>query len=68
MLEARIVAVADVIEAMSAHRPYRPALGIETAIEEITKHRGTLYDAKVVDICLDIYKAEGQKGFLECKS
>jgi len=54
-----------VIEAMSAHRPYRAALGIEAAIEEITKHRGALYDANIVDVCLDIYSAEGQKGFLE---
>jgi putative two-component system response regulator len=65
MLEARILAVADVIEAMSSHRPYRPALGIEAAMKEITKYRGILYDAKVVDICLEIYKEEGQKGFLQ---
>lgn len=64
-LEARIIGLADVIEAMSAHRPYRAALGIEAAIEEITKHRGALYDANIVDVCLDIYSAEGQKGFLE---
>ena len=65
LLEARIIGVADVIEAMSAHRPYRPALGIERAIEEITQKRGSLYDAHIVDICLGIYSDEGQKGFME---
>jgi len=64
LLEARIVAVADVLEAMSAHRPYRPALGIEAAMEEITRHRGLLYDENVVDACLEIYRENGQKGFL----
>lgn len=68
LLAARIIGVADVIEAMSAHRPYRPALGIETAIEEIVKHRGVLYDSTVVDACLSIYKAEGQKGFLQLQA
>ena len=65
LLEARIIGVADVLEAMSSHRPYRPALGMEVAIEEIVKHRGTLYDPHVVDACLSIYKAEGQKGFMQ---
>jgi putative nucleotidyltransferase with HDIG domain len=65
LLEARIIGVADVIEAMSAHRPYRPAMGIEAAIEEITQKRGTLYDPYIVDICLSIYSTEGQKGFLQ---
>ncbi len=64
LLEARIVAVADVLEAMSAHRPYRPALGIEAAMEEVTRHRGLLYDENVVDACLEIYRENGQKGFL----
>ncbi len=68
LLEARIIGIADVIEAMSAHRPYRPALGIEVAIEEITKHRGILYDADVVDTCLSIYSTEGQKGFLQLQA
>jgi len=63
LLEAKIISVADVIEAMSAHRPYRPALGIETAIEEISKNRGILYDADVVDACLAIYHRDGQKCF-----
>jgi putative nucleotidyltransferase with HDIG domain len=65
LLEARIIGVADVIEAMSSHRPYRPALGIEAALEEITQNAGTLYDEDVVDACLRIYKAEGSKGLLQ---
>lgn len=47
--EARVLAVADVIESMSSHRPYRPSLGIEAALEELEKNRGKLYDAAVVD-------------------
>jgi HD-GYP domain-containing protein (c-di-GMP phosphodiesterase class II) len=49
LLEARIMGVADVVEAMTSHRPYRPSLGIEKALEEISQHRGTLYDPSVVD-------------------
>ena len=63
LLESRIIGVADVIEAMSSHRPYRPAMDIEMALEEIAKFRNILYDASVVDACLNIYKAEGPKGF-----
>ncbi|MDX8377971.1 MAG: PAS domain S-box protein [Mariprofundales bacterium] len=51
-LEARIVAVADVVEAISSHRPYRPALGINIAIDEIKAKRGIFYDSEVVDACL----------------
>jgi len=54
LLEARIIGVADVIEAMSSHRPYRPALGLEMAVDEIRKNRGIKYDADVVDASLDI--------------
>jgi len=54
MLEARILAVADVVEAMASHRPYRPALGIERALQEIIKNKGTLYDPGVVDICVKL--------------
>jgi PAS domain S-box-containing protein/putative nucleotidyltransferase with HDIG domain len=54
LLEARILGVADVVEAISSHRPYRSALGLDRALEEITKNRGTLYDAKVVDACVKI--------------
>lgn len=55
-LEARIIAVADVVEAMSSHRPYRAALGIEEALEEIRKNAGRLYDPTVVKACLEIFK------------
>ncbi len=54
LLEARIIAVADVVEAMMSHRPYRPALGLEKALEEISRNKGTLYDARVVDACLKL--------------
>ncbi len=63
--EARIIATADVIEAMASHRPYRPALGVDVAMEEIVKFKGVLYDSDVVDACLRIYKAEGKKAFLQ---
>jgi PAS domain S-box-containing protein len=59
LMEARILAVADVLEAMVSHRPYRPALGVNTALEEITKNRGTLYDAAVVDACLSLFRDKG---------
>lgn len=55
-LEARIVAVADVVEAISSHRPYRPALGIDVAMEEITAHRGEWYDPVAVDACLSLFR------------
>jgi HD-GYP domain-containing protein (c-di-GMP phosphodiesterase class II) len=55
MTESRILAVADVVEAMASHRPYRPALGIELAFEEITKNRGILYDPEVVDACVRLF-------------
>ncbi len=56
LLEARIVGVADVVEAISSHRPYRPALGIDAALKEISKNKGTLYDPEVVDACLKLFK------------
>jgi HD-GYP domain-containing protein (c-di-GMP phosphodiesterase class II) len=56
LLEARILCVADVVEAMSSHRPYRPALGIGAALEEIAQKRGILYDREVVDACLRIFR------------
>jgi putative nucleotidyltransferase with HDIG domain len=55
LLEARILAVADVVEAMASHRPYRPALGIEMALEEVSKNKGSLYDPDVVDACLELF-------------
>jgi len=61
LIEARILGVADVIEAMSSHRPYRPALGIDKALEEISKNKGILYDPEVVDICLKLFKEKGFK-------
>ncbi len=63
LLEARIIAVADVIEAMSSHRPYRPALGMDAALEEIRRHRGTLYDENVVDSCLRVIEKHGSHFF-----
>jgi len=55
LFEARIVGVADVVETMSSHRPYRPSMGIEKALAEITQNSGTLYDAEVVTACLNIF-------------
>lgn len=51
LMESRILSVADVVESMASHRPYRPALGIEAALEEIKNHKGTLYDAVAVEAC-----------------
>lgn len=59
ILEARILAVADVVEAMAAHRPYRPAVGTDSGLMEIRTHRGTLYDARVVDACLRLFNEKG---------
>jgi response regulator RpfG family c-di-GMP phosphodiesterase len=56
LLEAKIIGVVDVVEAMSSHRPYRPALGIDKALEEISKNKGILYDPEVVDACLKLFK------------
>ena len=60
-LEARILSVADVVEAMASHRPYRPALGIEMALEEISQNRGDLYAPTVVDACLGLFRNNGFK-------
>jgi PAS domain S-box-containing protein len=56
LIEARILAVADVVEAMASHRPYRPALGLDAALEEIEKNRGILYDSHAVDTCLRVFR------------
>ncbi|MDX9815560.1 MAG: PAS domain S-box protein [Smithellaceae bacterium] len=56
LLEARILAVADVVEAMASYRPYRPALGLDTALEEITRNKNILYDGEVVEACLKIFR------------
>lgn len=61
ILEARILAVADVVEAISSHRPYRPALGIDSALAEIERGSGTAYDAKVVSACLRLFRDKGFK-------
>lgn len=58
-IEARILAVADTVSAMSSHRPYRAALGLEKALEEISLNRGSLYDPEVVDACLRLFKEKG---------
>ena len=58
-LEARILAIADVVEAMSSHRPYRTALGIDAALEELTEQRSVLYDPVVVDVCVRVIREEG---------
>jgi PAS domain S-box-containing protein len=55
LMEARILAVSDVVEAMSSHRPYRPALGVETALKEIVQNKGILYDPDVVNACLRVF-------------
>ncbi len=55
-IDARIIAVADSVEAMASHRPYRPAIGIEKALEMIRNGRGKSYDAYVVDACLKIFE------------
>jgi HD-GYP domain-containing protein (c-di-GMP phosphodiesterase class II) len=57
--EAKILAVADVVEAMASHRPYRPSLGIDQALEEITRNKGILYDPEMVDICVRLFREEG---------
>jgi len=56
IIEARILAVADVVESMASHRPYRPALGLEAALEEINRNKGKLYDSDVVDACLRLFQ------------
>jgi HD-GYP domain-containing protein (c-di-GMP phosphodiesterase class II) len=56
--EAKIIAVADVVEAISSDRPYRKSRGIEAAIDEITTNSGKLYETKVVDACLKVFKED----------
>jgi HD-GYP domain-containing protein (c-di-GMP phosphodiesterase class II) len=59
LFEARIIGVADVVETMASHRPYRPSIGTDKALEEIAKNRGTLYDPRVVDSCLRLFNDGG---------
>jgi HD-GYP domain-containing protein (c-di-GMP phosphodiesterase class II) len=55
------MAVADVVEAMSSHRPYRPGLGIDAALEEIELYRGTRYDEDAVDACIKLFRQHAYK-------
>lgn len=59
ILEARILAVADVVEAITSHRPYRPAVGLDEAFSEIEEKRGSRYDPDVVDACLRLFREKG---------
>lgn len=61
LLESKILTVADIVEAMASHRPYRAALGIDAALSEITAHRGITLEAQVVDACLRIFREQGYK-------
>jgi HD-GYP domain-containing protein (c-di-GMP phosphodiesterase class II) len=59
LMEARIMAVADVVEAMASHRPYRPGRGIDMALEEIGKNREMFYYDAVADACLRLFREKG---------
>jgi putative two-component system response regulator len=61
LMESRILAVADVVDSMCSHRPYRPGLGLTAALEEIIRHRGVLYDPEVVDACLVLFNDKGYR-------
>ena len=57
LLEAKILGVADVVEAMASHRPYRPAIGLHKALEEISRNKGILYDVEVAEACLIVFES-----------
>ena len=59
LIESRILSVADVVESMASYRPYRPALGIDAALNEISKNKGVLYDLEVSDACLRLFREKG---------
>ncbi len=59
LIEARIIGIADVVEAMASHRPYRPGLGLDSALDEIEKNSGTLYDPDVAEACLRLFREKG---------
>lgn len=61
IIESRILAVSDVVEAMTSHRPYRPSLGIDAALDEILTYRGKKYDCDVVDACIHLFREKGFK-------
>jgi HD-GYP domain-containing protein (c-di-GMP phosphodiesterase class II) len=62
ILEAKILMVADVVEAMASHRPYRPSCGIDAALDEISRGSGTLYDSSIVEYCVRLFR-EGRFSF-----
>lgn len=68
LLESKILSVADVVEAMSSHRPYRPALGIDVALDEINNHKGIYYDPEVADACLGLFEKKGYELIPESQS
>jgi len=59
LVQAKIIAVADVVEAMASHRPYRPSLGLEKALLEINDKKGILYDPEIAEICINLFKDNG---------
>ena len=59
LLEGKILGVADVVEAMASHRPYRPALGIDKALDEISKNKGKFYDPDVAQACIELFEKKG---------
>jgi putative nucleotidyltransferase with HDIG domain len=59
VLEAKVLCVADVVDSMVSNMPYRPGLGIDKALEEITKNKGVLYDPEVVEACLKLFAEKG---------
>ena len=61
ILEARVLAVADVVEAIASHRPYRPARGIGEALDEVSRQKNSLFDADVVNSCVRTFKDRGFK-------
>ncbi len=61
LIEAKIIAVADVVEAISSDRPYRPSLGLDKALAEIEMNKGILYDSLITDVCIKIFKEKGYK-------
>lgn len=59
LIESKIISVADVVEAMATHRPYRASLGIEVALNEIIRNKGTIYDPVIVDVCVSLFRDDG---------
>jgi PAS domain S-box-containing protein/putative nucleotidyltransferase with HDIG domain len=61
LIESKILAVADVVEAIASHRPYRPGLGIDVALDEITKNKGLLFDPQVVEACVMLFREKSYR-------